>query len=87
MMRLFRIHVTLFAVCLTVYPTRGISNIFKDFSLFDVIVSNNETSAGPVNLTVLQQGMSRICHMCFGTTAESLSNIFVIKNDRCKGSM
>ena len=53
MMRLLRIHLSVFFVYLMVYyPVNGISNIFNGFSpLFDLSLSNNDTS---VNVTVHQ---------------------------------
>lgn len=56
MARLLRVHVTVFAVFLSVYsPVNGISNIFKSFSpLFDLTLSSNDTSTNTVNVTVRQ---------------------------------
>lgn len=56
MMRLSRIHLFVFFVYLWVYyPVNGISNIFKGFPpLFDLSLSNNDTSVNAVNVTVHQ---------------------------------
>lgn len=62
MARLLRVHVTVFAVFLSVYsPVNGISNIFKSFSpLFDLTLSSNDTSTNTVNVTV-RQDVREIC--------------------------
>lgn len=79
MMRLLRIHITCFAICFSVCPTgtRGISNIFKNFPLFDVSVTSNDTSLDVLNVTIHQQGILRLDNMWYGHV---LSIIFLFSN-------